>query len=585
MTISLTPLGAGQDVGRSCILVSIGEKNVIFDCGMHMGYEDERRFPDFSLIANNKKDFNLMIDCVLVSHFHLDHCGSLPYFTEMCGYDGPVYMTHPTKALCPLLLEDYRSITVDKTKSESQANFFSSQDIKNCMKKVTAVNIHECIHVGGDPEFLVKAYYAGHVLGACMFFVKYKDESVVYTGDYNMTPDRHLGAAWIDKVRPDILITETTYATTIRDFKKARERDFLSKVDSCVRAGGKVLIPVFALGRAQELCILIESYWERMGLDIPIYFSAGITQRANNYYRLFINWTNQKLKRTFSERNMFDFKKIKPLDMSMIDNPVGMVIFASPGMLHSGTSLEIFKRWASDPKNMVILPGYCVPGTVGARVLAGESSIELDKNTTIDVKLQIKHLSFSAHADARGIMQMIRMSEPRAVVLVHGEYGKMNILKDNIVDEFKIPCYTPENGETIYVSKDPVLQVEISSEIIKKYVYEGNNGERQLQNAYYFDGILTLKENRPPRILTREECFKEVGRMPSWIFFTYHSKVKNSFNSLEEGLAILSDLIRSKIENPIVTHQNMIQLSTIEISLSTNYDCIFFKWNIEVRSR
>lgn len=202
----------------------------------------------------------------------LDHCGSLPYLTEMCGYDGPVYMTHPTRAICPLLLEDYRKITVDR-RGEPESKFFTSDDIKKCMKKVVVVNLHELMQV--DEEMSIMAYYAGHVLGAAMFLVKVGGLSVVYTGDYNTTPDRHLGAAWIDQVRPTVLITESTYATTLRDSKRARERDFLKKVHECVSAGGKVLIPVFALGRAQELCILIEDYWERMQLKVPIYFSAG----------------------------------------------------------------------------------------------------------------------------------------------------------------------------------------------------------------------------------------------------------------------------------------------------------------------
>ncbi len=94
--IQVTPLGAGQDVGRSCILVTMNNKNIMFDCGMHMGYDDERRFPDFSYISKCG-DYTGMIDAVIISHFHLDHCGALPYFTEMCGYDGPIYMTAPTK--------------------------------------------------------------------------------------------------------------------------------------------------------------------------------------------------------------------------------------------------------------------------------------------------------------------------------------------------------------------------------------------------------------------------------------------------------------------------------------------------------
>ncbi|KAH7051384.1 beta-lactamase-like protein, partial [Linnemannia elongata] len=127
MTIQIVPLGAGQDVGRSCILVTIGGKNIMLDCGMHMGFNDERRFPDFSYISKTG-DFTEMLDCVIISHFHLDHCGALPFFTEMCGYDGNIYMTHPTKAICPILLEDYRKITVDK---KGERNFFTSQDIKN----------------------------------------------------------------------------------------------------------------------------------------------------------------------------------------------------------------------------------------------------------------------------------------------------------------------------------------------------------------------------------------------------------------------------------------------------------------------
>lgn len=115
-------------------------------------------------------------------------------------------MTHPTKAICPILLEDYRKITVEK---KGDSNFFTSEMIKNCMKKVKTVDIHQSIMVNGDLE--IRPYYAGHVLGAAMFYARVGQESVVYSGDYNMTPDRHLGAAWIDKVRPNILITETTY--------------------------------------------------------------------------------------------------------------------------------------------------------------------------------------------------------------------------------------------------------------------------------------------------------------------------------------------------------------------------------------
>uniref|UniRef100_A0A2K5J3H8 Integrator complex subunit 11 n=1 Tax=Colobus angolensis palliatus TaxID=336983 RepID=A0A2K5J3H8_COLAP len=284
--IRVTPLGAGQDVGRSCILVSIAGKNVMLDCGMHMGFNDDRRFPDFSYITQNGRltDF---LDCVIISHFHLDHCGALPYFSEMVGYDGPIYMTHPTQAICPILLEDYRKIAVDK---KGEANFFTSQMIKDCMKK---------------------------------------------------------------------------------------------------------------------LCILLETFWERMNLKVPIYFSTGLTEKANHYYKLFIPWTNQKIRKTFVQRNMFEFKHIKAFDRAFADNPGPMVVFATPGMLHAGQSLQIFRKWAGNEKNMVIMPGYCVQGTVGHKILSGQRKLEMEGRQVLEVKMQVEYMSFSAHADAKGIMQLV----------------------------------------------------------------------------------------------------------------------------------------------------------------------------------
>uniref|UniRef100_A0A671QZK0 Integrator complex subunit 11 n=1 Tax=Sinocyclocheilus anshuiensis TaxID=1608454 RepID=A0A671QZK0_9TELE len=285
--IKVTPLGAGQDVGRSCILVSIGGKNIMLDCGMHMGYNDDRRFPDFSYVTQNSR-LTEFLDCVIISHFHLDHCGALPYMSEMVGYDGPIYMTHPTKAICPILLEDFRKITVDK---KGETNFFTSQMIKDCMKKVV----------------------------------------------------------------------------------------------------------------------------ERMNLKAPIYFSTGLTEKANHYYKLFITWTNQKIRKTFVQRNMFEFKHIKAFDRSYADNPGPMVVFATPGMLHAGQSLQIFKKWAGNEKNMLIMPGYCVQGTVGHKILNGQKKLEMEGRATLDVKLQVEYMSFSAHADAKGIMHLRLVSPEQAL--------------------------------------------------------------------------------------------------------------------------------------------------------------------------
>uniref|UniRef100_A0A669QV66 Integrator complex subunit 11 n=1 Tax=Phasianus colchicus TaxID=9054 RepID=A0A669QV66_PHACC len=553
---------AGQDVGRSCILVSIAGKNVMLDCGMHMGYNDDRRFPDFSYITQNGRltDF---LDCVIISHFHLDHCGALPYFSEMVGYDGPIYMTHPTKAICPILLEDYRKITVDK---KGETNFFTSQMIKDCMKKVVAVHLHQTVQV--DEELEIKAYYAGHVLGAAMFQIKVGCESVVYTGDYNMTPDRHLGAAWIDKCRPDLLITESTYATTIRDSKRCRERDFLKKVHETVERGGKVLIPVFALGRAQELCILLETFWERMNLKAPIYFSTGLTEKANHYYKLFITWTNQKIRKTFVQRNMFEFKHIKAFDRAFADNPGPMVVFATPGMLHAGQSLQIFRKWAGNEKNMVIMPGYCVQGTVGHKILSGQRKLEMEGRQIVslsqfahgiqgkvapdsqhlcspplllqlEVKMQVEYMSFSAHADAKGIMQLIRQAEPRNVLLVHGEAKKMEFLKQKIEQEFHVNCYMPANGETTTIFTNPSIPVDISLGLLKRETAIGLLPDAKKPKLMH--GTLIMKDNSF-RLVSPEQALKELGLAEHQLRFTCRVHIQDPRKEHETVLRVYNHL-------------------------------------------
>ncbi len=162
-------------------------------------------------------------------------------------------MTTPTRAILPYMLEDFRKVILDTNNSkpvENQATIplYTQENIKQCLNKVKVINLHETVVC---KDIKIKAYYAGHVLGACMFYIEYKGVKVVYTGDFNSNADRHLGPAWIEKLHPDLLISESTYATTIRDSKRARERDFLKEVQDTIDNGGKVLIPVFALGRAQ----------------------------------------------------------------------------------------------------------------------------------------------------------------------------------------------------------------------------------------------------------------------------------------------------------------------------------------------
>lgn len=525
MAVDCLILGAGQEVGKSCAVVNINGKRIMFDCGMHMGYTDHRRYPNFSLISKSG-DFNNALDCIVITHFHLDHIGALPYFTEVCGYNGPIYMTYPTKALAPIMLEDYRKVMVDRRDEEEQ---FTSDHITTCMKKVIPVDLKQTVLVDKDLE--LRAYYAGHVLGAAMFYARVGDSALVYTGDYNMAPDRHLGAAEIDRLQLDLLITESTYATTVRESRYAREREFLSAVHKCVSAGGKVLIPTFALGRAQELCILLEGFWERMNLKVPIYFSAGLTIQANMYYKMLINWTSQQLKETYPNGNAFDFKHVSKFDRSLLNAPGPCVLFATPGMITGGFSLEVFKNWAPSERNLVTLPGYCVAGTIGHKLMSGKpTKIDLDTSTQVDVRCQIYQLSFSPHTDSKGIMDLVKFLSPKHVILVHGEKPKMATLKGRIQDELGIQCYYPANNESVQIQSTHFVKADATPTFIRSSLCPHFNFKNSLEGEVDSDshdlkttpvrvhdlrvdeGILVVEKNQKPKAVHQDEFLLALGK-------------------------------------------------------------------------
>ncbi|KAJ3350961.1 Integrator complex subunit 11 [Allomyces javanicus] len=497
-TLVIEPLGAGQDVGRSCILVSFATgRTVMLDCGMHMGYTDERQFPDFKHLTRALR-IDDAVDAVLISHFHLDHCGALPYLTERVGYAGPVVMSPPTKAICPLLLKDSQKLMSAKLA-------VPDADVARCLARATTINVHQTIHL--YPDLSVKAYYAGHVLGAVMFLVTSGSQSVLYTGDYNMTPDRHLGSAWLDACHPDVVITEATYATTIRASRRARERDFLRKVSDTLKRGGKVLIPAFAVGRAHELAILMEAFLDRMAWRHPMYVTGGLTDKSLVYFRQYVHWTNEKLRHMVmhNDRNPFHFKHLKALrtnhDLKLLEADGPMVVFASPGMLHSGLSLEILKKWARDARNMVILPGYCSPGTVGAQLLALPPSgarvlhvpaTDMRKSSggwtagtlppvdpalladaapapagtvPIECHIRVENLSFSAHADAKGILALVETAKPRHVVLVHGERRKLVDLQRVMSAALPVHVHVPANKERIRLATRNAVPARASAAV------------------------------------------------------------------------------------------------------------------------
>ncbi|XP_063703757.1 cleavage and polyadenylation specificity factor 73 [Culicoides brevitarsis] len=443
--LSIRPLGAGQEVGRSCIMLEFKGKKIMLDCGIHPGLSGLDALPFVDLIEADE------IDLLFISHFHLDHCGALPWFLQKTSFKGRCFMTHATKAIYRWMLSDY--IKVSNISTEQM--LYTEQDLEASMEKIETINFHEERDVMGVRFW---AYNAGHVLGAAMFMIEIAGVKILYTGDFSRQEDRHLMAAEIPLMKPDVLITESTYGTHIHEKREDRETRFTSLVQKIVQQGGRCLIPVFALGRAQELLLILDEYWSQNPelQDIPIYYASSLAKKCMAVYQTYINAMNDKIRRQIAVNNPFVFRHISNLKgIDHFDDIGPCVIMASPGMMQSGLSRELFENWCTDSKNGVIIAGYCVEGTLAKTILSEPEEVTSMSGQKLPLNMSVDYISFSAHTDYQQTSEFIRILAPQHVVLVHGEQNEMGRLKSALIREYEsdpnanIKFYNPRNTHTV----------------------------------------------------------------------------------------------------------------------------------------
>nr|CAJ83498.1 cleavage and polyadenylation specific factor 3 [Xenopus tropicalis] len=441
----IRPLGAGQEVGRSCIILEFKGRKIMLDCGIHPGLEGMDALPYIDLIDPAE------IDLLLISHFHLDHCGALPWFLQKTSFKGRTFMTHATKAIYRWLLSDY--VKVSNISADDM--LYTETDLEESMDKIETINFHEVKEVAGIKFW---CYHAGHVLGAAMFMIEIAGVKLLYTGDFSRQEDRHLMAAEIPNVKPDILIIESTYGTHIHEKREEREARFCNTVHDIVNRGGRALIPVFALGRAQELLLILDEYWQNHPElhDIPIYYASSLAKKCMAVYQTYVNAMNDKIRKQININNPFVFKHISNLkSMDHFDDIGPSVVMASPGMMQSGLSRELFESWCTDKRNGVIIAGYCVEGTLAKHIMSEPEEIATMSGQKLPLKMSVDYISFSAHTDYQQTSEFVRALKPPHVILVHGEQNEMARLKAALIreyednDEVEIEVHNPRNTEAV----------------------------------------------------------------------------------------------------------------------------------------
>ncbi len=431
--VRMTVLGGAQEVGRSAFLVKTRESSVLLDCGINPG--SQRPFESFPRFDSPEFEID-SLDAVVISHAHLDHCGLIPFLYKY-GYDGPVYCSAPTSNLMTLLQLDY----LDVAGKQGITPYYDQKDVRECVLHTIPLRYGVVTDIA--PDIRLTLHNSGHILGSAMAHLHIGEglHNIVYTGDYKFARTMLLEAAATEFPRVETVITESTYGGSddIMPSRVEAEERLTSVVNSTLERKGKVLIPVPAVGRAQEIMLIIDGYMKRGLMKEAPVFIEGMISEATAIHTAYPEYLGRDVRHSIlhEEINPFQSDYFTIVEHPSIRQGIiegePCIVLATSGMLEGGPVIEYFKNWAGDPNNTIIFVSYQIEGTLGRRVQKGVSEVTTmdgeGKMAVAQVKLQVESIEgFSGHSDRRQLIAYLTHLKPKPerVFMCHGEKSKIN---------------------------------------------------------------------------------------------------------------------------------------------------------------
>jgi len=400
-------LGGGNEVGRLGILIEYENSRFLFDYGLTP--EQPPKYPQQSP----------KIDFVFLSHAHLDHSGMIPWLCSR--YDAPVFSTPLTKIISEILFKD----TLKIAEANGYPFPYSEIDVVNCMEKFIDISLGEERSVNGIEMIF---HHSGHIPGSVMF--EMKNTSTLFACDINTIETRLMKGA--TAVKCDTLFMEGTYAGINHPDRNQLEKEFLDTIDDIVKHGGLAVVPAFAVGRTQEMAMILK----RGGYDVWLDGMGGKITDILLKYPEYIK-SAQKLKKAMESLNIVYSNKGRKLALS------GDVVLTTSGMMNGGPVLWYVDKIRNDKKSAVILTGYQVEGTNG-RNLMERKEIEL-YGVKMKVDCDVKFFDFSAHAGHSQLVSFAKACSPEKVIIFHSDDASPLA---NEIENFAT-VYTPKNGEIL----------------------------------------------------------------------------------------------------------------------------------------
>jgi cleavage and polyadenylation specificity factor subunit 3 len=426
--IKFIPLGGAGEIGASCYYLNIAGTGIIIDCGIHPQKTGTESLPDFELIQDRD------IDYVLISHAHQDHLGSLPFLVKKHPYI-KIITTPQTRALAELTLHDSVSI-LSQQASEDELNIYTHEEIDLLIQSIGYRAFNEKFevkgynHKGTEP-IKVTFYDAGHILGSASILIEYAGERIFYTGDVNLKSQSWIKGASLPSLKVNTLFLETTYGATdssaINKWEKEAER-FAAAANKILNKGGSVLVPVFSLGKMQEVLKTVWELMEKGKLTKTNIYTGGISRKISQVYdynRFVVNCRDTE----------FELSTVPQEDLYEIENPEELfkhpcIVLAASGMMIEGTaSFRLAQKWLRHKNSAIFSVGYMEKGTPGYNVSTAERGMKIKLSETdeeTEVKCSIKQFRFSAHSIREELIKIVDKLNPETVVLVHGDPPAIN---------------------------------------------------------------------------------------------------------------------------------------------------------------
>ncbi|MCL7474829.1 MAG: beta-CASP ribonuclease aCPSF1 [ANME-2 cluster archaeon] len=453
--VRVTALGGCREVGRSCFLLSTPETKVLIDCGVNVGSDDNGTpylyIPEVTPISQ--------LDAVVLTHAHLDHCGLIPLLYKY-GYEGPVYCTPPTRDLMALLQLDF----IDVAAKEGKTIPYPSTMIRETLKHTITLDYGGVTDIASDMKLTL--HNAGHILGSSVVHFHVGDGlyNIAFTGDHKYEKTRLFDPAVNTFPRIETIITEATYggARDIQPIRKEAEAQLKRIVQETVARGGTVLIPAFAVGRSQEVMLVLEEAIRLGEIDkVPVYLD-GMIWEATAIHTTYPEYLNSDLRTMIFHKGMNPFLSdcfiqvdSQKKRQELLDNRVPGVVLATSGMLNGGPIMEYLRAYGPDERNSLVFVGYQAEGTMGRRLQKGWNEIPVHQNgksEVITVNLQVQTAEgFSGHSDRKQLMDYIKKMKPRPehVLTEHGDEKSCLDLASSIYRKFRVETRAPTNLETI----------------------------------------------------------------------------------------------------------------------------------------